>query len=111
MLGHGVGCEAGIGICHFSESSPSAPLFIRDLHQYLFSLTERSPERIFTITKKGEKQKQRSEFVLSPTGLPLWEPHLSASSLPSSRVCLGTSVLYPDLSCASISMMCPKVSE
>ena len=48
-------CDTGIPLF---ESLPYATsLFTKDLHLYLFSLTERNLKRIFVFTKKGKKQK------------------------------------------------------
>lgn len=68
---------------------------MEDLHDYLFSLTERNMKRIFALTK-SEKQKQLSAFVLQwalqrqrarPTDLLPWEPH--SASQPQAPIALN----------------------
>lgn len=107
----------------FQKSTFHHSAFRKDLHYYLFSLTQRNPKRIFYFTKKGWKAKIALSvcFVVSPyyrqwalnsdsgpTKLLTWELH-SASSHHSFELGLGATVLYFDLFYASVSKTCPKV--
>lgn len=68
----------------FQKSTFHHSAFRKDLHYYLFSLTQRNPKRIFYFTKKGRKAKIAFSvcFVVSP---------------------------YYNLFYASVSKTCPKV--
>lgn len=48
--------------------------FMTDLHQHLFSLNKRNPNRIFTIITKGKKQNQQLVFILKQLSLRRWHP-------------------------------------
>ena len=45
-----------VGIPHFFKGSHYSTFMKKNLHKYLFSLTERNLKRIFTFTKNGKKQ-------------------------------------------------------
>lgn len=116
------------GIPRFRKSVLYHTTFTEDLHQYLFLLTKRNLKRIFTFTKKGEKQKQHSASVLQraiieaarnpsresgtakllPQELDPAFQHQAAIALKC--VCEHY-IFYLDLFCASVSRkMCPKVT-
>ena len=93
---------------------------MKDLHWYLFSLTERNLKRIFCFYEKGPEWKQRSALVprgalteaasapvaVSVALLP-WE----LGSAASCQLCVWASGLCLRWFCASLRRRSPKVSE
>lgn len=97
----------------------SAPLaFMKDVRCYLFLRTKINAKRILAFRKKRQKAKEHSAFVLRgavmeaaarerDSGPPRSSPGTALSTSASNRhgfhLCLGASVLYLDVVCASIS--------
>lgn len=59
---------AQLQVYHFSKLHFTSFMFMKDLHQYLFLLTERNSKSTFAFTRNGEKQKQHLALVTLNNG-------------------------------------------
>lgn len=93
--------------------------FMKDLQEYLFLLTKWNPKKIFALKKIKRRsenrdtalQRQWAVTVAPPSSFPGTALRVSTVRHRRFELCLGASVLYLHLFWASVSKMCPKVSE